>query len=135
MLRILRLFFQICRKRRLVLSLPKSEFYRSEVTWCGRQIDSKCVRIHPKNIAGLMNCDPPRTAGELCEYVHGMNWISLSIPRFAERVAPLLERLEAAYARVGGSRKKKSINNIPLTELGWNVDDISAFESLQSQLY
>lgn len=127
-------FFAVCRKRRLVVSLPKSDFFLSEVTWCGRVIDPKGVRFLPKNIAGLTDCDPPQTAGEICEYVHGVNWISLSIPCFAERVAPLLQVLEAAYARSGGSRKKKSIAKLLLSDLGWNDTHQNAFNSLQEQL-
>lgn len=132
--RILRQFFNICRTRRLVFSLPKSDFYLSKFTWCGRIIDAKGVRFHPKNIAGLSNCDPPRTAGELCEYVHGANWLSMSIPRFAERVAPLRNLLEAAYSRTGGSRKKKSIAKLVLNDLGWSDEHQQAFTGLQEQL-
>lgn len=134
LLRILRRFFEICRKRRLIVSLPKSDFYLSEVIWCGRIVDAKGVRFHPKNIAGLIDSDPPRTAGELCEYVHGVNWISLSIPRFAERVAPLRDLLETAYAKAGGSRKKKSIAKIPLADLGWEEAHVKAFKDLQVQI-
>lgn len=67
LLRLLRRFLYICRKRRLVVSLPKSDFYLSEVIWCGHIIDAQVIRFHPKNIAGLSGCEPPRTAGELCE--------------------------------------------------------------------
>ena len=96
LLRLHRRFFEICRDRRLIISLPKSDFYLSEVTWCGRIIDSEGFRFHPKNIAGLSNGDPPRSAGKLCEYVHGINWVSSSILRFAERVSLLRQMLEAA---------------------------------------
>lgn len=134
LLRILRRFFEICRKRRLIVSLPKSDFYLSEVTWCGRIIDAQGVRFHPKNIDGLSGCEPPRSAGELCEYVHGVNWVSSSIPRFAERVSVLRDILEEAYAKAGGSRKKKSISKIPLADLGWNEKHLNAFKDLQTQL-
>lgn len=86
-LRIQRRFFEICRTRRLVVSLPKSDFYLSEVVLCARIVDAEGVRLNPKNISGLMSCDPPQNAGELFEYVHGANWISSSIPRFTELVS------------------------------------------------
>lgn len=52
-LQILRKFFDICRERRLIVLLPKSDFFLSEVSWCGRVIHAQGVRLHPKNIAGL----------------------------------------------------------------------------------
>ena len=133
LLGILRKFFSICRKRRLVVSLPKSDFYRKEAYWCGRIIDANGIRFNPKNISGLQNCDTPRTAGELCEYVHGVNWISNSIPRFAERSGILRDLLETAYAK-SGSRKKKSICKIPLADIGWNDKHENAFHDLQCQI-
>lgn len=134
LLRLLRRFFEICRARRLVVSLPKSKFYLSEATWCGRIIDYDGVRFNSKNLSGLQNCEPPRTAAELCEYVHGVSWVSTSIPRFAERVAPLRALLEKAYAKAGGNRKKKSISKLSLEELGWDNTHSTAFIGLQEQL-
>lgn len=132
--RILRLFFEICRKHRLIISLSKSSFFLSEITWCGRIINAEGVRFNPKNIAGLKNCETPRTAGELCEYVHGVNWISSSIPRFAERVAPIRQLLEKAYKKAGGSRKKKAIAKSSILDLGWDEHHFSAFQDLQGQI-
>ncbi len=130
LLRILRRFFEICRARRLIVSLPKSDFFLNEVSWCGRLIDKQGVRFNPGNISGLKDAEPPRTAAELCEYVHGLSWISNSILRFAERVAPLRTLLETAYSKAGGSRKKKSIAKFPLSSLGWNSDHATAFADL-----
>ncbi|MEM1369511.1 MAG: reverse transcriptase family protein, partial [Cyanobacteria bacterium P01_H01_bin.15] len=87
LLQILRRFFEICRTRRLIISLPKSEFFLTKAQWCGRIIDEHGVRFNPKNISGIMNSNAPLTAGELCEYVHAVSWMSSSIPRFSERVA------------------------------------------------
>lgn len=133
LLRILRTFFKICRKHRLIVSLPKSDFYRKESEWCGRIIDAKGIRFNPKNISGLQDCDPPRTAGELCEYVHGISWISASIPRFAERAGSLRNLLEVAYKKAN-SRKKKSIAKIVLTDIGWTDTHATAFKDLQNQI-
>ena len=134
LLRMLRRFFEICRTRNLIVSLPKSDFFLTEATWCGRIIDADGVRFNPENLSGLRSCDFPRTAGELCEYVHGVNWVSTSIPRFAERVAPLRELLEAAYAKAGGRRKKKCAAKILLNDLGWDEKHEVAFKDLQEQL-
>lgn len=134
LLEILRRFFEICRSRNLVVSLPKSNFFLTEALWCGRIIDSNGVRFNPNNLSGLQKCDFPRNAAELCEYVHGISWISTSIPRFAERAAPLREILETAYTKAGGSRKKKSIAKFPLSDLGWDEKHRAAFLDLQEQI-
>ncbi len=39
LLRILCPFLVICRTRCLIVSLPKSEFFLNEVSWCGSLID------------------------------------------------------------------------------------------------
>lgn len=98
-LHLLRKFFEICRKFNLIVSLPKSDFFLIEAIGCGRILDEHGVRFHPKNLSGLTDSDPPRTAGKLCEYVYGVSWISNRIPRFAECAAPLLELLEVASAK------------------------------------
>ena len=131
---LLRRFFEICRTRRLIVSLPKSDFFLNEVPWCSRLIDKHGVRFNPSNISGLKDAEPPCTAAELSEYVHGLSWISNSIPRFAERVAPLRTLPETAYSKAGGSRKKKSRAKFPLSSLGWNSDHAAAFSDLQDQI-
>ena len=134
LLRMLHRLFELCRARRLVVSLPKSKFFLREATWCGRIIDSRGVRFNPKNLSGLKDADLPRTSGELCEYVHGASWVSTSIPRFAERAAPLGELLQLAYKKAGGSRKKKAISKFTLSGLGWCHTHEAAFKDLQEQL-
>lgn len=134
LLRILQTFFSICRTRRLVVSLSKSSFFQKGAHWCGRMIDFAGVRFNSKNLYGPSNCSPPTTASELCEYVHGLRWMSPSIPRFAERVAPLRALLETAYTAAGGSRKKKSIARLKLAPLGWADAHQRSFEDLQDQL-
>ena len=131
---LLRRFSEIFRTRRLIVSLPKSDFFLNEVPWCGRLIDKHGVRFNQSNISCLKDAEPPCTAAELCEYVHGLSWISNSIPRFAERVAPLRALLETAYSKAGESRKKKSIAKFPLSSLGWNSDHAAAFSDLQDQI-
>ena len=115
---LLRRLFQICRTRRLIVSLPKSDFFLNKFPWCDRLIDKHGVCFNASNISGLKDAEPPCTAAELCEYVHGLSWISNSIPRFAERVAPLRALPETAYSKEGGSRKKKSIAKFPPSSLG-----------------
>lgn len=131
---ILRKFFNICRTRRLVVSLTKSDFFRTDAYCCGRIIYADGIRFNPRNLSGLQDCELPHSAGELCEYVHRISWISASIPRFAERAGPLRAVLEAAYAKAGGTRKKTAISKIPLADTGWSDEHIQAFKGLQIQI-
>lgn len=75
LLRVLRPFLEICRNRRLIVSILKSDLYLTKVTNWGHIIYSKHVRLDPKKITVLKNCDPSCIAGEICEYVHHTNWI------------------------------------------------------------
>lgn len=58
-------FFEICREPPLIILLSKFDFFLSEVAWYGRIIDAHEIRLHPESIAGLSDCEPPCTAGEL----------------------------------------------------------------------
>lgn len=89
LMRILLPFFEVRSSRNLVVSLPKSECFLKQAVWCRRIIDSEGVRLNPKNHSGLKYADTPRTAAELCEYVHVLIRVSTSIPLFAERIGPL----------------------------------------------
>lgn len=129
----LELFFQCCERYDLKLSASKCQFFLTEVHWCGRIIESKGVRFDPSRLSGLQKILLPRTAGELCEYVYCLQWMSTAIPGFAERIAPLRAILENAYTQVG-SRKKKAIQSIPLTNLAWGTIHENAFHDLQSQI-
>lgn len=59
--------------------------------------------------------------------------MSLGIPAFAERIAPLNSVLEEAYAKAG-KRKKRAIKNMSLRTLSWGAAQESAFLSLQETL-
>eukprot|EP00171_Calliarthron_tuberculosum_P004717 IDg4717t1 len=96
MIHILRRFIEICRSRR-------SGYIAFEI----RLLSSR----------GILDCNYPRTAAEICEYVHGLNWISSRIPRFAERVAPVRDILEIAHTKASVSRKKKSIVKFGISSL------------------
>lgn len=92
------------------------------------------MRFNPMNLSGMKDSSAPRNAGELCEYVHGVNGIPSSIPRFTERISPLRQLLEVAYAKANGIRKKKSIGKFALSILGWNDTHDQAFQDLQNQI-
>jgi len=114
LLDVLNKFFTICRKKRLKISIRKSSFFCIKVKWCGRIIDEHGVHFDPRHLSGIMDCEMPISAGELCQYVNCMQWMSSAIPNFAARVAPLREVLERAYT-MAGSRKKRAIQSIQLS--------------------
>lgn len=110
------LFFQCCQKFNLKLSARKCKVFLCEVSWCSRIIDGQGGRFDPARLSGLQKIFMPKTAGELCEYVYCLQWMSPSIPNFAARIAPLREVLEEAY-KYAGSRKKRAIKSLLLSNL------------------
>ena len=75
----------------------------------------------------------PKTAGELSQFVHCCRWLSLAIPDFARRIAPLVDVLEEAHQR-SGRRTKKSIQGMDFTSLSWGTIQSEAFQNLQDTL-
>ena len=53
LLDVLQRFFQICKERNLVISLPKTTFFSKRIRWCGRIIDSDGVKMDPTNYEGI----------------------------------------------------------------------------------
>ena len=133
LLDIMQKFFDICRSRHLKVSAVKSELFSTSVKWCGRIIDESGVKFDPRNLSGIREMTYPETAGELSQYVHCLQWMSHSIPDFANRTAPLRELIEAAYKH-SGKRTTRSIKNIPLSSLSWGPKHEVTFNSLQESL-
>lgn len=124
---------ELCRQRNLKVSIRKSTFFDTTLLWCGHSIDADGGRLDPSRLTGLIDCSPPQTAAELCEYVHCLTWMSLSIPDFCERVAPLRDLLEEAH-RLSGSRTKRSIQRYTVISLCWGSVHEAAFNDLQGHL-
>lgn len=100
----------------------------------GRLINEDGVLFNPNNLSSLIDSDIPQTVSELCEYVHALKFLFTSIPTFSERLASLQGILELAYARAGGSRKKKSIARFLLSDLPWTKTHANALYDLQKEL-
>ena len=133
LLQLLERFFAICKEKRLFLSAKKCEFFSSQIKWCGRIFSAKGYTMDPTNSESLRNMSEPKTADELCQFVHCCRWMSVVIPNFVQRVAPLVELLEAAYKK-SGRRTKRSIKSIKLSSLSWGAVHSNAFRSLQDSL-
>ena len=77
--------------------------------------------------------ETPQTAGELSQFVNCCRWISLAIPNFPSRVAPLTDTPEEAH-KISGKRTSKCIKNISLLSLAWGAAHEEAFRDLQETL-
>ena len=115
------------------VSIQKSTFYTTEVKWCGRIISAEGVRFDPRNIEGLLNADEPRNTEELSAFVNCAQWLSIAIPNFAERVAPLRDILDKAYSKAK-KRTKKAIKCISLADLSWADVQTTAYRDIQNAL-
>ena len=133
LLRLLEEFFRICKVHGLYLSAKKCEFFVREVKWCGRVVSKDGYRLDPLRLSALQEWDVPKTAGELCEFIHCCRWMSINIPAFTERVEVLNEVVENAY-KMSNKRTKKSIKNILLSKLSWGTTHVNAFRSIQKSL-
>ena len=127
----LRLVFQKCKEKGLKLNPRKCKLVTKEVHFCGRIIDKKGVKFHPRQFETLTNMKPPTTVGALMELVHGANWMRTAIPEYSELIAPLHSLLECNYA-LNKTRKKTRIANRPISAWGDEHDD--AFQSLISAI-
>ena len=89
--------------------------------------------MDPTKVSALQEWDTPQTAGELCQFVNCLRWMSNSIPQFAKRSSILVDVLEEAYKR-SGRRTKRSIQNIKLQTLSWGKMHTEAFKDLQDTI-
>ena len=135
LLLVLGTFFRICREKGLKISAlaHKTKLFKRKVRWCGRIISGEGVQFDPDRVSGLKHAHPPTTAGELCQYVHCLQWMAQAIPDISGRVAPLRKVLEDAYKN-SRKRTKRSIKNLKLSELSWGPEHFDIFHSFQVQL-
>ncbi len=79
------------------------------------------MRFNPNIISGLKDSEPPCAAAELCEYVHGVGWISNSVSRLSWRVAPLRALLVLLTSNVASSPFPVPENAVQrCADLSWN---------------
>lgn len=133
LLAILEKVLDRCEEFGLKLHAKKCSFFAMEVTWCGRVISAEGVKHCPDRIQGLVDIQPPRTAGELQQFVCAANWMRQSIPEYSRLSAALYEALERA-ATVAGSRKQKHLSKVRLDEIGWTTKELSSFDAVREAL-
>ena len=133
LLLVLRRAFDICKKHNLFLSARKVVLYTSEVRWCGRIISKDGIRLDPSRLSALTDVASPINAGELCEFVQCIRWMTLCIPDCTKRLAPLVDVLERPHKKAG-RRTKREIKGISLRDLSWGKEHEEAFKSLQDTI-
>ena len=133
LLLILERFFEICENYGLFLSAKKCIFFATSLKWCGRIINSDGYTMDPSRIEGLQDMQMPQTADELSQFMHCCRWMSLSIPEFFRRIAPLSNVIEEAHT-VSGKRNTQSIKGMQLRSLSWGTEQESAFLDIQDTL-
>lgn len=127
LLKKLHAVFEVCRDRGLKLNPAKCNLITDEVQFCGRIINKKGVRFHPRQYEALTNMSAPTTIGALMELVHGANWMRSAIPLFSKLIAPLHDLLEKNYT-LHRTRKKNRLMNRPIS--AWEDEHQDAFQSL-----
>ena len=126
-------FFIISREANLKISITKCQIFRQLVRWCGQIIESKGVQFDPRNQSGLQGIELPISAGELCEYVQCLPWMSYSIPNLPNRISPLKKALSEAYTK-SGSGTMKYIQRIQLSSLTWEPEHKAVFRNFQDEI-
>lgn len=130
LLDLIKRFLEICKEKRLLVSIRKSNFFTKQVKWCGRVIDKDGYSMKPANIESFRDIVKPLMADELCQFVHCCRWMSKSIPDFSRRIGPLNDLLEKAYT-MKGKRKKRAIKGLSLAQVGWNPEHDLIFNEMK----
>jgi hypothetical protein len=136
--------FGLCRKFKLKLNLEKCCLGTNKAHWCGRIITKTGVTLQPRKAQALQSMPLPTTAGELGEFLHALNWMRGSIPRFQEKSDLLWKQMASAkqflldfHARVNTpaqASKKRNYKNVRLDLVGWTEEHSVAFRTVQQAL-
>ena len=129
----LEIFFNICQEKNLYLHAGKCRLFDTQLKWCGRIVTGDGYKLDPSRVEGLKTMAVPETADELAQFIYCCRWMSIAIPAFTERIAPLTAVLERAYQR-SGRRTTRSIRGMPLSSLSWGTEHTECFEQLQDSL-
>jgi hypothetical protein len=144
-LALLRDIFVICRKHKLKLNVEKCVLGGLKAEWCGRVITGTGVTMKSRKCQAFETMPIPTTAGELGEFLHALNWMRSSIPRFQEASAILWDKLREAKQfllaykhnkidSMAKASKKANYKNVKLSLLGWDDSHSQAFLKVRDSL-
>ena len=133
-LRLVKFFFTKCREAGLYLNPKKCTLFAQEVTWCGRVINDKGVRFHPRQLKPLQEMASPQTAADLQQFICATNWFRSGIPEYAALVAPIQDFLRTQCVPVAGSNDKKRLASVTVSAVGWGPKEQAAFEAVKAAI-
>jgi hypothetical protein len=122
-----------CEAYGLKLHAKKCDFFELEVKWCGKMVSAAGVRHCPDRVQGLVEMQPPRTAGDLQQFLCAVNWMRQSIPEYNRLTAGLYAALEQAM-KTAGSRKKAKLAKLPLDQIDWGDQQLADLAAVQAAL-
>ena len=137
-------FLSICRKVQLQISIKKTNLVAAEVVFCGRQINGESCTLLPRNIEAFRLMLEPTKAGQLSQFLMGVNWMRECLTplgpnikpadnSFAALSRPLWNILDECYG-LANSRKKRKYQNILLVDVGWGEPHKFAFKAIKDKL-
>lgn len=83
-------------------------------------------RFDPANPNFLHLMENTSIVAHLQQFICAVQWIHISIPKFAVHVAPLKELLEKVYS-LAGKPTKRTVSRVRLITSGWNEIHGSTF--------
>ena len=131
--------FKKCLDYNLKLNIKKTCLANTSATWCGRVIDGEGCRLQARNTDTFRKMSEPRLAGELSQFLQGVNWMRNSLTNrgahdnFAFHSSVLWELLETVYQKAK-SRKRNRFKNLVLRDIGWSEAHSIAFNAIKGLL-
>ncbi|POM71351.1 CRN2-like protein [Phytophthora palmivora] len=133
LMKVLEHVLALCEQYGLKLHPRKCCFYTREALWCGKLVSADGVRHSPDRIQGLVQLPPPRTAGDLQQFICAVNWMRSSIPNYSALMGDLAALLEVAVTKAK-SRKKSHLHRILLITIGWDSRHEEALRGVKDAL-
>ena len=118
-------FLELCIKYNLQVNIKKTTLASTTATFCGREISGTGVTYQARNTDTFKNMTAPVEAGDLSQFLMGINWMRESIMNngatdsFASVSAPLWSMLDKVYT-LANSRKKRKYQHMKLSDCGWD---------------
>jgi len=128
LLEMMHIFLQQIIHRGLRLNVRKCEFFTRRVEFCGRIISRDGWTFKDKFWATIRDMPRPQKISDLAQAVHVAQWLSVSVPGFAE-VREKLDRI------LGDNRgKPKKLLKAQGTNITWTQDAITAWNQFKTVL-
>jgi hypothetical protein len=142
---LLERFFQKCKEYNLQVNVKKTTLADLKATFCGREITGEGSKLKARATETFKNMSIPEEAGDLSQFLMGLNWMRDGIPPFGDSRPvdaeqsfaaisnPLWQLLDKVYAKCG-SKKKRRYQKIKLSQVGWSEVHTKAFNDLKEKL-